>query len=177
MSQLLTSFSTRSLCAASKPQPPALQHRIQRTIKPTSIRHFTSSSAVYARINSKRKLAQVHATIPPYPHGAARLYKQSNFGLYGGTRIRFGNQVTKGRWVKKSRRTWKPNVVRAGLYSEGLDEKLKLKVATKVMRAIDKFGGVDEYVLGNKSGRIKKLGMKGWELRWRLLNQPHVRDK
>jgi len=38
------------------------------------------------------------------------------------------------------------------------------------MRTINKVGGLDQYVLGDKTARIKELGVKGWELRWRVLN-------
>jgi len=47
---------------------------------------------------------------------------------------------------------------------------VQVKVATRVLRTIDKCGGLDEYVVGEKTSRIRELGMKGWELRWRVMN-------
>jgi large subunit ribosomal protein L28 len=41
-----------------------------------------------------------------------------------------------------------------------------------VLRTIDKCGGLDAYLLGEKSARVKELGMKGWELRWRVMQTP-----
>ena len=38
-----------------------------------------------------------------------------------------------------------------------------------MLRTIDKCGGLDGYLLGNKAQRIKELGVKGWELRWRVM--------
>jgi large subunit ribosomal protein L28 len=39
----------------------------------------------------------------------------------------------------------------------------------RVLRTIDKVGGIDNYLLGQSPGRIKELGPTGWALRWRLL--------
>lgn len=38
----------------------------------------------------------------------------------------------------------------------------------RVLRTIDKVGGLDEYLLGGKRARVKELGMGGWALRWRI---------
>lgn len=38
-----------------------------------------------------------------------------------------------------------------------------------MLRTIDKVGGLDEYLLGEKSARIKELGVEGWALRWRIM--------
>ena len=38
-----------------------------------------------------------------------------------------------------------------------------------MLRTIDKCGGLDNYLLGNKAQRVKELGLKGWELRWRVM--------
>ena len=45
------------------------------------------------------------------------------------------------------------------------------------MRTIDKVGGLDEYLLGEKAGRIRELGMGGWALRWRLMRTEKVRER
>lgn len=45
------------------------------------------------------------------------------------------------------------------------------------MRTIKKCGGLDEYLLGEKPGRIKELGMEGWRLRWELLQTREVRKR
>lgn len=36
---------------------------------------------------------------------------------------------------------------------------------------------MDEYLIKDKAGRIKELGMKGWELRWRVMNTPWWRNR
>ena len=46
-----------------------------------------------------------------------------------------------------------------------------------MLRTIDKVGGLDEYLLGEKAARIKDLGMGGWALRWRIMNTYTVRKR
>lgn len=47
----------------------------------------------------------------------------------------------------------------------------------RVLRTIDKVGGLDEYVLGDRPGRIKELGPWGWAFRWRLFGTERVRER
>ncbi|MCJ1243939.1 39S ribosomal protein L24, mitochondrial [Trapelia coarctata] len=114
------------------------------------------------------QLAHQHATIPPYPHGPSPWYKQSNFGLYGSAIPQSGNTVSE-RTEIKNRRKWHPNIQTQRLYSEALGRFVRVKVLAKVLRTIDKVGGLDEYLLGEKSGRVRELGMGGWALRWRVM--------
>jgi hypothetical protein len=45
------------------------------------------------------------------------------------------------------------------------------------MRTIDKVGGLDNYLLGEKPARIKVLGPTGWLLRWKLMQTPEIKEK
>lgn len=54
---------------------------------------------------------------------------------------------------------------------------MRVRLQARVLRTIDKLGGLDEYVLGNKARRIKELGVAGWELRWSIINTETVRDR
>jgi large subunit ribosomal protein L28 len=103
-------------------------------------------------------------------------YKQSNFGLYGTQKIRFGNMVSEKNEIK-TRRYWRPNVQNKRLWSVSLRRFLKMRVTTRVLRTIDKCGGLDEYLLGEKAGRIKELGMGGWKLRWRIMQTDAVKQR
>ena len=49
-----------------------------------------------------------------------------------------------------------------------------MKVQARVLRTIDKCGGLDEYLLGEKTGRIKELGVEGWRLRWMVMGSGKV---
>ena len=114
--------------------------------------------------------------IPPYPFGPRQVYKQSNTGLYGSARIRFGNNVSE-KWSVKTRRKWRPNVQSRRLYSAALGVLVRTRLTTRVLRTIDKFGGLDEYLLGTKTQRLRDLGPWGWRLRWRIIQTPAVQAR
>lgn len=141
----------------------------------THLRTFSSSARQLAK-STKQRLAAEHSAVPPYPYGAAQVYKQSNFGLYGGQRIRFGNMVSEKNEIK-TRRYWRPNVQLKRLWSASLGSFVRIRVTTRVLRTIDKCGGLDEYLLGEKAGRIRELGMGGWKLRWRIMQTDAVKER
>lgn len=123
--------------------------------------------------NDSEALAEA---LPPYPYGPARWYKQSDRGLYGGQRKQFGNNVS-GDFEVKTRRTWKPNIFTRKLFSRALDRHVQVRVSARVLRTIDKLGGLDEYLLGEKEARIKQLGLSGWWLRWAIMQTPQVKNR
>jgi large subunit ribosomal protein L28 len=77
----------------------------------------------------------------------------------------------------KTRRYWRPNVHSKRLWSEALQAFIRLRITTRVLRTVDKVGGLDEYLLGEKAGRIKELGMGGWKLRWRIMQTEAVKER
>ena len=123
--------------------------------------------------NDTEALAEV---LPAYPYGPTRWYKQSKQGLYGGLRIRFGNNVGP-KFKVKTRRSWKPNIVTRKLWSKALNRHVQVRVSTRVLRTIDKLGGLDEYLLGEKEARIKELGETGWWLRWAIMQTPIIKKR
>lgn len=149
-------------------------------------RGFFTSSAVLARTHkhivdrllkkpvqlqvgdSRSLLPKKPISIPLYPYGESRIYKQSNKGLYGGRFIQFGNKISK-KEEQKNRRSWHPNVQRHKLWSDALGKALSIKVVNKVLKTITKEGGLDNYLIKDKSARIKELGPYGWELRYKVL--------
>ncbi|KAK8093441.1 hypothetical protein PG997_000126 [Apiospora hydei] len=104
--------------------------------------------------------------IPDYPYGPFRTYKQRNAGLYGTSKIRFGNTVS-AKWHIKAATHWKPNRHTKRLWSPSLGMFIRTRLTTGVLRTIDKLGGIDNYLLGAKSRRLKELGPAGWRLRWK----------
>lgn len=54
---------------------------------------------------------------------------------------------------------------------------IEVKVQARVLRTIEKVGGLDEYLLGGKRARVKELGMGGWALRWTLWQTEMVRER
>jgi large subunit ribosomal protein L28 len=123
--------------------------------------------------NDPEALAEV---IPPYPYGPTLLYKQSRTGLYGGKRITFGNNVGE-KIAVKTRRSFKPNIFTRRIYSKALDRTVQVRVSSRVLRTIDKLGGVDNYLLGEKEQRIKELGESGWWLRWAIMQTPSIKKR
>jgi large subunit ribosomal protein L28 len=123
--------------------------------------------------NDPEALAEV---IPPYPYGPTLLYKQSRTGLYGGQRITYGNNVGDKIEVK-TRRSFKPNIFTRRIYSKALERTVQVRVSSRVLRTIDKLGGVDNYLLGEKEQRIKELGESGWWLRWAIMQTPSIKKR
>ncbi|PSS07154.1 hypothetical protein M430DRAFT_73591, partial [Amorphotheca resinae ATCC 22711] len=141
----------------------------------TQLRSFSSTARTLAKSSMKRLEAE-HSAIPAYPYGPSTIYKQSNFGLYGRQKIRFGNMVSEKNEIK-TRRYWRPNVHLRRLWSDSLNGFVRIRVTTRVLRTLDKCGGLDEYLLGEKAGRIKELGMGGWKLRWRIMQTEKVKER
>lgn len=54
---------------------------------------------------------------------------------------------------------------------------IKLRITARVLRTVEKCGGLDEYLLGDKAQRIKELGMGGWKLRWRIMQTDAVKER
>lgn len=105
-------------------------------------------------------------TMPPYPYGRNQTFDEANFGLYGGKVIQSGNKISDGRNKGRTKRRWYPNVRVQKLRSEALGIEMDLPVVARVSRTIEKCGGLDQYLLGEKPARLKELGLLGWKLRW-----------
>ncbi|KAL9633047.1 MAG: hypothetical protein Q9204_003558 [Flavoplaca sp. TL-2023a] len=138
-------------------------------------RTFSTTTQPLAR-SSRSALKHAHRNIPTYPHGPRLLYKQSNFGLYGNVKPQFGNMVSEKNEIK-TRRKWEPNIHEKRLWSVALGKYMQVRVQARVLRTIDKVGGLDEYLLGESPARIKELGMEGWKMRWRLLQDRGVKER
>lgn len=119
----------------------------------------------------KRKVPE----IPPYPYGESHIYKQSNRGLYGGKFISTGHQISE--FKNKHLRYIKPNVQRHKLWSESLNRRIRVRVVNSVLKTITKEGGLDNYLIKDKSARIKELGPYGWRLRYEVLKKMEENEK
>ncbi|KAL8668413.1 MAG: hypothetical protein Q9168_006956 [Polycauliona sp. 1 TL-2023] len=138
-------------------------------------RTFSTTTQPLAR-SSRSALRHAHRNIPTYPHGPSLTYQQSNFGLYGNVKPQFGNMVSEKNEIK-TRRKWEPNIHDKRLWSVALGKYMQVRVQARVLRTIDKVGGLDEYLLGDSPARIKELGMEGWKMRWRLLQDRGVKER
>ena len=142
-----------------------------------SCRAFSTTTPKRISLQLEKNDSSVVAdTVPAYPYGPARWYKQSNKGLYGGVRIHFGNNVGT-KIAVKTRRTWQPNILRKRLFSRALDRHVQVRVSTRVLRTVEKCGGLDEYLLGEKEARVRELGESGWWLRWAIMQTEVVKRR
>ena len=73
--------------------------------------------------------------LPP----AVKKMARAKRGLFANKATGSGNNVSLAE--RRTKRTFKPNVVRATLYSETLESTIKLKCTTAALRRIDKYGG------------------------------------
>ncbi|KAJ1956285.1 hypothetical protein IWQ62_005336 [Dispira parvispora] len=91
-------------------------------------------------------------SIRKFAHLGRSVPKASLKGLYGGRQVQFGNKVSE--WDDRTRRTWKPNVQWARLHSRLLNKSFRIKVTTRILRTVDKKGGLDNYLLYTKNKNI-----------------------
>ncbi|KAK6528304.1 39S ribosomal protein L24, mitochondrial [Arthrobotrys megalospora] len=161
--------------------PCSLVPRPTTTTPPSTLllaacRAFTTSTPLEGKHSSKQKLDQLLAKAPPYPYPIKTTFKQSWFGLYASKHVQFGNNIPNKKYII-TRRRWYPNIKHKKLWSFGLGEWVTCKLATSVLRTIDKVGGLDNYLLSEKPARLKELGPWGWELRYRLQCSKTVQRK
>lgn len=115
--------------------------------------------------------------VPTY-HFEPRFFKRQNRGLYGGVQLKKAHRCSE--YFNKTKYYQKPNIQRAKLWSEALNKAISTRVSTKVLKTIDQEGGLDAYLLKDKSARVKTLGLYGWRLRYKVLKRleqkalPHV---
>lgn len=95
----------------------------------------------------------------------ARFSKRVEGELLGGAVVRSGHNVPKS--MHKTLRKWHPNTHRKHLHSDILDRKVSLNVTARVLRTIDKYGGLDQYLLGVKD---TMLGPEAMRLRLKVLD-------
>ncbi|CAI5756593.1 unnamed protein product [Candida verbasci] len=117
------------------------------------------------------KGVKVPKSIPEFPSYKyeTRFFKRQNFGLYGGLQRKRSKSSSK--FLTKNLRAHLPNIQKASLWSEILNKKIKTRVSTRVLRTLTKEGGLDQYLLKDKSARIKTMGLYGWKLRYKLLKK------
>ncbi|KAI2625403.1 ribosomal L28 family-domain-containing protein [Hypomontagnella submonticulosa] len=150
------------------------------THTPASLQRIPATRALSTTPASQRQKPS-HLTVPKdqvpeYPYGRFRTYKQANEGLFAGSKIRFGNVVAE-KYGNKSRTTWLPNRHTKRLWSPSLGAFVRTRMTARVLRTIDRLGGIDEYLLGSKAQRVKDLGPAGWALRWKIMQTPAVQER
>lgn len=83
-----------------------------------------------------------------FPKRAKTFPEQVHQGIFHGKGYMYGHETTFS--GKKTKRVWKPNVVRKTYYSEVLEQKMRFQFSTHALRCIDKAGGFDNYIINTK---------------------------
>ncbi|KAK8862813.1 54S ribosomal protein L24 [Apiospora arundinis] len=165
---IATASSSRCLFAASNTTTAAA------TVASSTRRTFTTTAPTLRQ--TPTHLTVPKEQIPDYPYGPFRTYKQRNAGLYGTSKIRFGNTIS-AKWQIKEPTHWKPNRHVKRLWSPSLNMFIRTRLTTGVLRTVDKLGGIDNYLLGAKARRLKELGPAGWRLRWKVMQSAPVQER
>ncbi|KAK0475858.1 50S ribosomal protein L24 [Armillaria novae-zelandiae] len=93
-------------------------------------------------------------------------FKRSQLGIFQGKSKQYGNNVPFSK--HKTRRTWLPNVQTKRIFSDALNQSVKLKVTTRALKTIKKHGGLDNYL--TKGMKPSELGYEGMRLRVGVLD-------
>ena len=77
-----------------------------------------------------------------------------------GVKISFGNNVSHAH--NKTKRNFTPNLQKKSIYSDILNQMVRLKISTKAIKSIECAGGFDKYIISipNKKLSIKALKLK-----------------
>jgi large subunit ribosomal protein L28 len=77
-----------------------------------------------------------------------------------GIRISLGNNVSHAH--NKTKRNFIPNLQKKSIYSDILNQMVRLKISTKAMKSIECAGGFDKYIISipNKKLSVKALKFK-----------------
>ncbi|KAI5856664.1 ribosomal L28 family-domain-containing protein [Durotheca rogersii] len=141
---------------------------------PSPARSFTTTAPL---ARQKPSYLTVPADqVPDYPYGRSTTYKVGNTGLFGGSKVQFGNIVAEAHG-NHSRRRWHPNRHTKRLWSRALGAFVRTRLTARVLATVDRLGGIDEYLLGPKARRVRDLGPAGWALRWKVMQSPAVRAR
>ena len=89
-----------------------------------------------------------------------------------GKRIQTGHNVSNSNC--KTNRIFAPNLQTVTLKSDLLNKSFVLKIATKTLRTITKYGSLDEYLLHTKAQNMTEFGAK---LKSKLKKIPSVTEK
>ncbi|ETW77601.1 hypothetical protein HETIRDRAFT_27146, partial [Heterobasidion irregulare TC 32-1] len=99
-------------------------------------------------------------SLPSLAQALTGPFKRAQLGLFHGKTKQYGNNVPFSK--KKTRRTWLPNVHPKRLFSAALGENVRVKLTARALKTVNKYGGIDEYVLNT---RPDLLGWEGMRIR------------
>ncbi len=60
----------------------------------------------------------------------------------------------------KTKRVFRPNLVRSSLYSEALGERVRLRISANALRTIEKRGGIDAFLMAERNSRLTEDALR-----------------
>ena len=75
-----------------------------------------------------------------------------------GIKILHGNNVSHAH--NKTKRTFIPNLQRKNIYSDILNQMVRLKISTKAMKSIECAGGFDKYIVLMPNNKLSSKALK-----------------
>lgn len=88
-----------------------------------------------------------------------------------GKKALYGNNVSHSQ--RKTRRSFKPNIISKYFKSDIMQEGCMMNVATSVIRQIEKAGGFDSYIL---SARDHSLSLKAQKIKRRIIKKKNQQN-
>lgn len=61
---------------------------------------------------------------------------------------------------RKTKRRFDPNLQRVSLQSEALGRRVPLRLSTRLIRTVQKHGGIDAYLLGTADAKLAPEGLR-----------------
>lgn len=90
---------------------------------------------------------------------------------FTGKAVQAGNNVSHAN--NKTRRRFLPNLQDTSLYSDALDQMVRVRLSTRAIRSVEHNGGLDAYLLGTADS---KLGQEARQLKRRIQKAKARRD-
>ena len=61
---------------------------------------------------------------------------------------------------RRTKRVFAPNLQKASLFSQVLDQSVGMRVTTRALRSVQKHGGIDAYLLATANDRLAPEGLR-----------------
>ena len=60
----------------------------------------------------------------------------------------------------KTKRVFRPNLVRSSLFSEALGERVRLRISANALRTVEKRGGIDAFLMAERNSKLTEDALR-----------------
>ena len=92
-----------------------------------------------------------------------------------GIKISLGNNVSHAH--NKTQRNFMPNLQRKNIYSDILNQMVRLKISTKAIKSIECAGGFDKYIVSAPSSKLSNKALKLKKAIKKKIKSPDMKKK